>query len=729
MKKTFLFITAFITCIILSACGTVPVKAVKAETCPASKYEPLSAEFSSTSSVTETITTITTITSTTVTTAVPMVDEFTKVMRAATLDYYNGNFGGAIDKYITLIKNIGSETALANLATVYKDTGFYSDAVRNYEAALKVKDDPFWRLSLGYCRFYMKDFDGAKVDLENVFNTLEAQTEHDADTLKIKMLAAFGLGLVYHERKEDIYSAEMYKKVLEYDIRLAQAHFLLADYYYAAGELDNALTCYQNVIKYDSSFYKANLKIAEIFTKKEKYAEAFENYKKVSYIEPYNKEVQQKIKELGAKAAEYIKKAEASKEKTRKETKCLKVSYIKEDKGIPVLKVVIVSGVEFVRFKCAGKYSIYYDGRVVRKAEPEEDLQITREGASIYIKNKQDIKPTEVWIKRDTALYFVPELKDATFTIFDVTMDRGYFWANNKDRSYRGVLKIVAEDRGFRLVNEVNLEEYLYSVVPSEIGSRANIEALKAQAVVARSYIYKKIEMNGGNTDFHLCADVHCQAYTGVSSEQLSTTKAVDLTRGEVAYNHSGTVPTYFFSTCGGRTSDVWDVWGWEKCENLCGVGDYEEADQKECYKDWPLTPENLDRWIKLSPVAYCADDEVYRWFRMADPEETKAFKIIKRDLNGYVRESQLGNKKFLLDRSRSALSGLRSSFYKVEKNMIFGCGWGHGVGMCQEGAMRMAARKKSYIEIVTHYYSNCSVKKVYSGIDPQITAETEKAK
>ena len=698
MKNSFLLTAVLTACIFLGACGTVAVKTQKEETAAAGKYEPLSPI----------------LTAVTPVTASPVEDEFTKAMKTATLDYYNGNFGGAIEKYVSLIKSSGSEIVMANLATVYKDTGFYSDAVRYYEAALKIKDDPFWRMSSGYCRFYMKDYAGAKVDLENVFNTLEAVQEQDADTAKIKMLAAFGLGLVYHERKEDILSSEMYKKVLEYDIRLAQAHILLADYYYMAGELDNALTCYKNTLKYDNSFYRANLRMAEIYTKKEKYAEAFENYKRVSYIEPYNKELQQKLRETGAKAAEYIKKAEASKEKTRKETKSLKVTYIKDDKGIPVLKVVIVNNVEFVRFKCAAKYNIYYDSRVVRKAAPEEELQITREGATIYIKNSTDLKPTEVWIKRDTALYFVPELKDATFTIFDVTMDKGYFWANNKDRSYRGVLKIVAEDRGFRLVNEINIEEYLYSVVPSEIGSRANIEALKAQAVVARSYIYRRIEANCGSTDFHICADVHCQAYTGVLSEQASTTKAVDLTRGEVAYNHKGTVSTYFFSTCGGRTADVSDVWGGEVCENLLGVGDYEEAEQKECYKNWPLTPENLDRWLKLSPVAYCADDEVYRWFRMVDSEETKNFKIIKRDLNGYVRESQMGAKKFLQDRSRSALPGLRSSFYKVEKNLIFGCGWGHGVGMCQEGAMRMAARKKDYKEIITHYYSNCNVRKVY---------------
>jgi len=690
MEKYLFGIAVLSACVFLPGCGASVDKIIKGETLSAEKVK----------------------------IQTPVPDEITKALRAATLDYYNGNFGGAIDKFMTLIRATGSQSAYANLATVYKDTGYYTDAVRNYEEALKIKEDPFLRLNLGYCRFYIKDYEGAKVELEKVFNTMEVLKEKDADISKIKMLAAFGLGLVYHERKEDSYSAEMYKKVLEYDIRFAQAHLFLADYYYAAGEIEKALVSYKNTINYDNSFYKANLKMAEIYTKKERFAEAYENYRKVSFIEPYNKELREKLKETGAKVSEYVKKNETLKEKNRKETKALMVEYIKENKDIPVLKVVIVNGVESVRFKCAGVYDIFSGSEVVKKSVAEEDLEITREGTSFYIKSPGEAKPLEVPIKKGTKLYFVPENKNATFTIFDVTIDKGYFWANNKDRSYRGSLKIAAEDQGFRLTNEINLEEYLYSVVPSEIGSRANIEALKAQAVVARSYIYRRIEKNGGNTEFHLCADVHCQAYTGVQTEQASTTKAVDLTRGEVAYNGDGTVPAYFFSTCGGRTADVSDVWGGEKSENLTGVGDYEEAEQKECYRDWPLTPENLDRWIKLSPVAYCSDDEVFRWFRMSDPEETGGFKIIKRDLNGYVREAQLGTKSFLLDRTRSALPGLRSSFYKVEKNLIFGCGWGHGVGMCQEGAVRMANKGKSYAEIITHYYSKSRVKKVYSAME-----------
>ena len=653
----------------------------------------------------------------------PAVVNFKASMREATLDYYNGNFGGALGKYILLFKETKSEEVLANMAVVYKDTAYYSDAIRNYELALERKDDPFWRLNLGFCHYYIGENENAKKNLESVFFALDSLKKQDSDTYKMRTLAAFGLGLVFLEIKEADSAARMFKKVLEYDTHFAQAHFLLAEYYSASGELDSALSCYQNAVKYDSSFYKANLRMAELYVKKEKYAEAFENYKKVSFIEPGNKEVAAKVRELSSKAAEYIKTAEISKEKVRKETKSPKVGYIKENKDIPVLKVIVVSGAEAVRFKCAGKYKIYYDSKVVRTAEPEEDFKITREGATIFIKGKDDVKATEVWIKHNVALYFVPELRDATFTIFDVTLDKGYFWANNKDRSFRGVLKIVPEDSGFHLVNEVNLEEYLYSVVPSEIGSSANIEALKVQAVIARSYIYKNIEANNGSTDFHLCADVHCQAYTGVQSEQASTTKAVDLTRGEVVMNDLGTVKTFFFSTCGGRTANVADVWGGEANNSLVGVGDYDENEQKDFYKDWPLTPDNLDRWIKLAPVAYCSDDEFFRWFKMADPEETKQFRIKKRDLNGYVRESQNGNKIFLLDRSRDALSGLRSSFYKVEKNLIYGCGWGHGVGLCQEGAIKMAARNKNYKEIVLHYYAGANIKKVYGSL-PELTSE-----
>jgi len=646
----------------------------------------------------------------------PAVTLFKQTLKAATLDYYKGNFGGAIEKYILLIKDSGSEDAMANLATVYKDTGFYSDAIRYYEAALLKKEEPFRRLNLGYCRYFVKDLAGAQKELENVFGVLSALKTQDPDSLRIRTLAAFGLGLVFLEGKKSDSAAEMFRKVIECDAGFSAAHFLLGEYYNLFGKNAEAVACYKNSVKYDSSYYKAGLKLAEIYAKTGKDAEAFENYRKISLIEPENKLVAEKVKEFSGKAAEYIKKAEVYREKSRKETKALTVSYIREDKDIPVLKVLIAGSSQNVRFKCAGKYSVYYDSRVVRSAEPEEELNIRREDVTILITGKKDDKPAGIRIKRDTALYFVPERKDATFTIFDVMLDKGYFWANSSDRSYRGVLKITPEDSGFRLINEINLEEYLYSVVPSEIGSSAGIEALKAQAVIARSYIYKRIENNNGSTDFHLCADVHCQAYPGVRGEQASTTKAVDLTRGEIIANEKGCINAFYFADCGGRTSNIEDVWGGEKNPGLTGVGDYEEAEQKECYRDWPLTPENLDRWIKLFPAAYCSGDDVFRWFKIAEPGEVRGLKIVRRDLNGYVREVQNGDKKFTLDRSRQALSGLRSAYYKVEKNLIFGCGWGHGAGLCQEGAIKMAERKKSYQEILKHYYFGAEIKKVYNG-------------
>jgi len=649
---------------------------------------------------------------------------FKKTMKEATLDYYSGNFGGSLEKYTRILTENDSEEVMANMATVYRDNGYYSDAINYYEAALQKKNEPFRRMNLGYCRYFTGDLEGARKELENVLEVITLLKKKDPDALKIRTFATFGLGLVYFDKKKNQKAAEYFNKVIEYDIRFSQAHFLLGEYYSGAGEDEKALGAYKNAVGYDNSFYKAYLRMAGIYEKLKQYAQAFDNYKKVSFIEPENRQVAEKVKEYSGKAAEYIKKGEDTKEKTRKETKAPKVNYIKEDKDIPVLKILIVNDAEKVRFKCAGKYNVYYDSRVVKEAEPEEDLKIWREGVNINILGKTG-KPVAIRIKRTTSLYFVPELKNASFTIFDVTVDKGSFWANNKDRSYRGVLRVETEDRGFHLINEVNLEEYLYSVVPSEIGA-ANIEALKAQAVIARSYIYKRIEDNKGSTDFHLCADVHCQAYTGISTELQSTTKAVDLTRGEIISGEKGCLSAFYFATCGGRTCNVEEVWGGAKNPGLIGIGDYEEAKQKACYRDWPLTPENLDRWIKLAPVAYCAEDKVFRWFRIAEPDEVKSLKILRRDLNGYVREVQTGDKKFTLDKTRQALNGLRSSFYKVEKNLVFGCGWGHGVGLCQAGATKMAAVGKSYQEILTHYYYKASLKRVYGKVEEEKTGTAD---
>ena len=124
-------------------------------------------------------------------------------------------------------------------------------------------------------------------------------------------------------------------------------------------------------------------------------------------------------------------------------------------------------------------------------------------------------------------------------------------------RAYRGTFRVTGGKR-VRVVNVVGLEPYLYGVVPSEMPDRWPAEALKAQAVVARSYALSHLE---GAGDFDLYPDTRSQVYGGIAAESQPARDAVDATAGKVALYDGEVADTFFFSSSGGRTANVQDVW------------------------------------------------------------------------------------------------------------------------------------------------------------------------
>ncbi len=129
-------------------------------------------------------------------------------------------------------------------------------------------------------------------------------------------------------------------------------------------------------------------------------------------------------------------------------------------------------------------------------------------------------------------------------------------------RRYRGTLEVSVEKNRLRAINPVGLEQYLFGVVPGEVPSGWPAEALKAQAVVARSYAIAGRRSGGA---FDLYADVRSQVYKGLDGEASATTAAVQATRGEVVLHEGKVATTYFFSTSGGKTADVTEAWSGSK--------------------------------------------------------------------------------------------------------------------------------------------------------------------
>jgi SpoIID/LytB domain protein len=323
---------------------------------------------------------------------------------------------------------------------------------------------------------------------------------------------------------------------------------------------------------------------------------------------------------------------------------------------------------------------------------------------------------------------------------------------NQSDRSYRGTIEINAAKNGLTLINIVNLEEYLYSVLPSEMPANWPKEAQKAQAIAGRSEAMKKL---GRHKDdgFDFCAEVHCQAYSGVEQETDQTNRAVDETRGLIIVYKNEPIDALYSSNCGGHTQD--NIFGNSKeIPYLKGRPDI--LDEKG--SNFPLPPLEFEYWLTQPPQGILCDTSEYsprsctqgrgsrnssfRWVRIYNYDEIKEMlakftdfgqiqKIIvtKRNKSGHVTEVKIigSNTAYILEKElniRSALGNLRSSMFKVEtKNdyngkpeqfIFYGGGFGHGVGMCQSGAYGLANLGKNYKEILNHYFGAIEFKKVY---------------
>jgi len=166
-------------------------------------------------------------------------------------------------------------------------------------------------------------------------------------------------------------------------------------------------------------------------------------------------------------------------------------------------------------------------------------------------------------------------------------------------KRYRGAFEVAVENARIRVVNVVGLDAYVLGVVPSEVPSSWPAEALKAQAVAARSYAVATRKPNG---PFDAYADVRSQVYGGLDAERPETSAAVQATAGQVVLYQGKVATTYFFSTSGGRTADVADAWpGSARVPYLVSVPD--PYDTASPYHDWgplPLGPRTLQRALGL---------------------------------------------------------------------------------------------------------------------------------
>jgi stage II sporulation protein D len=354
------------------------------------------------------------------------------------------------------------------------------------------------------------------------------------------------------------------------------------------------------------------------------------------------------------------------------------------------------------------------------------------------------------------------------FALDNVTIGIGFHWERKERQVFRGAFRLMKREAGLTVINDVSLEDYVASVISSEMSASCPLELLKAHAVISRSWLwfpkansYPTRPVRGqsatldsheilrwygreAHPDFDVCADDHCQRYQGITKAfSPAAADAVSTTAGEFLRYNGAICDARFSKCCGGITERYATAWEDEDIPYLESV--YDSPAQAHSY-----SPET---WIGSAPPAYCNTDDsellarvlpgfdqetrdFYRWQVTYTPEELAA--LIKSRLGadlGPIREmlalargpsGRIYRLKIVGDRDyiiigkeleiRRALSRthLYSSAFVVDKKpdrfVLRGSGWGHGVGLCQLGAAVMANKGKTYTEILHHYYRGTTV-------------------
>jgi stage II sporulation protein D len=254
-------------------------------------------------------------------------------------------------------------------------------------------------------------------------------------------------------------------------------------------------------------------------------------------------------------------------------------------------------------------------------------------------------------------------------------------------------------------LEEMNLEEYVMGVLAGEMPSDFNIEALKAQALAARTYTLLRARAFGGSgcsqhPGADICTDpAHCQAYkspTAIKTNYDKYKEAVLATKGQIIVYNDALIDAVFHSSSGGRTENSEDVWSAKVPYLRSVVSEYEDQTKIVSSKeikvtDFIATMQKLDSSVKLS--AKNIKNQV---------------DIIERSEGGKITRVNVGGKPFTGSKLRSAL-GLKSTnfdiTYKADTMVFHVTGNGHGIGMSQYGADGMGKLGYKYTDIVKHYY------------------------
>lgn len=332
-----------------------------------------------------------------------------------------------------------------------------------------------------------------------------------------------------------------------------------------------------------------------------------------------------------------------------------------------------------------GSYAVIADGKKVASIGSQGLLQLlaTRDSVVCRFANGETVNAFKIQLFSDDSSHFKirsvsPDLPTKSFN------------ASLEFSSVKGFLKII---------NYVHLDTYASGVVESEVGSRAPAEYYKSQAILCRTYALSHLRRHE-TEGFHLCDKVHCQVYKSRSVKNPKILEAVASTKGLVLVDEKlELITAAFHSNCGGQTANSEDVWN-------------KHVSYLRSVKDTFCLREPNATWQKEIPAV--------KWMHYVEtvcsyPASDSNYRKLVCSIEPTTRNIFLGDQKHsILTREVRSDFNLKSAYFGIttveDKVRLNGKGYGHGVGLCQEGAMRMARLGRNYSQILHFYFTKVNI-------------------
>ncbi|MDP3544182.1 MAG: SpoIID/LytB domain-containing protein [Elusimicrobiota bacterium] len=641
-------------------------------------------------------------------------------------------------------------------AIVWAEAGHPDKAVAWHRRAVALNDRPEARAALGWALLRSAEPDAADAEFDRALAA-------DPDS-SFALLGAGRAKLMLGRPREAI--ALMSK---------ASPTQSLADYYLGAayealGDDATALEAYKRAVGADSYFHEGRALLSRSYIRLRRYNEAWRHLQRLVEADPGSKLARamlDKVRPLLPRADEPAPSLSpaAAAEAPVHQTEAW-------DREVPVVRIGVSStGMgrprprQSATVRGSGTWRAVdpKTGRVLLTAEPGEawTLRLIPAKTSHLKDKKKRVIPARLEfhstdgrvaaVPADAALLRPLEPKTSTFTLED-------------NRAYRGDLELALHGgrRTIRVVNIIGLEDYTHGVVSAEMPQRAPLEALKAQAVVARSHaLYiKTVTRRHRKEGYDLCDEQHCQVYGGRRAETERTRAVVVDTRGKVATYKGKPAHVIYSSHCSGRTQSGADI-GWGDVPYWKSVDDSHDhqappatpLELRLFLSDWPkgfdrpsayVHPAHA-RWTRAIPAADL-EEKLNRKFKIGS---LRGLRVLRRVPSGHVKSLLIiGSKssKVLRDemaiRSLLGVGSLRSTMFVVDteyrkvfsratkpakgkkaakavstlvpETFVFrGGGWGHAVGLCQSGAMGRAEAGQDFETIVRAYFVGVDIGKL----------------